>query len=179
MKIINLRSNLPVLDIEIHPDSTVVMSGRPLFLPEDGKEMIAEGHIAVRISRLGKNISAKFASRYYDAVTVMLRVIPADGVPEGMEGVYSAMDASSVMGVWHECELIAAPFKVTLDGKCFDFAPLSKDIDALIHDISRYITLKIGDVLMLPPFAKTSPLKASTHLTSSLNEVEAIDVKIV
>lgn len=179
MKIISLHSVTPALSLDIHPDSTVVMSGRPLFLPEDSGEMVAEGHLAVRISRLGKNISVKFASRYYDAVTILLRILPASGIPEGMEGVYSALDASSVMGEWCDRDVVATPFEVTLDGDNYQMEALVSGIETAIHEVSRYMTLKIGDVLLLPVFGVTSPLSPSSHLHASIGASEVIDVKIV
>ena len=69
MKIIRVIALDPVLRLEFHPDSALVLQGRPLFMPEEGEGWQAQICLAVKISRLGKNISEKFAPRYYDAVS--------------------------------------------------------------------------------------------------------------
>ena len=43
-------------------------------MPEWGEGWVAPLHPSVRIGRLGKNIARKFASRYYDGVSLSLRV---------------------------------------------------------------------------------------------------------
>lgn len=96
-----------------------------------------------------------------------------------MEGVYSALDASSVMGEWCDRDVVTTPFEVTLDGKNYQMEALVSGIETAIHEVSRYMTLKIGDVLLLPVFGVTSPLSPSSHLHASIGASEVIDVKIV
>ena len=51
-------------------DSSLLKDGKPFFLPDDMGQIDYETEIVVRICRLGKAIPARFAHRYYDAVTV-------------------------------------------------------------------------------------------------------------
>ena len=94
MKIIRLVSLSSSPDIDIHPDSALILPGRPLFMPEWGEGWVASLHPSVRIGRLGKNIARKFASRYYDGVSLSLRVTLRESA--GLEGVLSGMDSSLV-----------------------------------------------------------------------------------
>ena len=52
------------------PDSALLKDGKPFFIPDFTKQCDYEVELVVRICRLGKNISPRFAHRYYDAVTV-------------------------------------------------------------------------------------------------------------
>lgn len=51
-------------------DSSLLKDGKPFFAPDDMGRIDYETEIVVRICRLGKAIPARFAHRYYDAVTV-------------------------------------------------------------------------------------------------------------
>lgn len=51
-------------------DSAVLKDHKPFFIPDHMGRIDYETEIVVRISKLGKNISERFAHRYYDAVTV-------------------------------------------------------------------------------------------------------------
>ncbi len=65
---------LPRVDLMV--DSSVVLPGRPLFLPPVAEQYDIELLPAVKISRLGKNIAPKFARRYYDTFSLLVRVVP-------------------------------------------------------------------------------------------------------
>lgn len=52
------------------PDSALLKDGKPFFIPDFSNEVHYETELVVRINRLGKNISERFAHRCYDAVTV-------------------------------------------------------------------------------------------------------------
>ena len=67
MKIIRLTGSEPLSDIDFHPDSALLLPGRPLFYPDFGGDWHACLFLAIRINRLGKSVSEKFAPRYYDS----------------------------------------------------------------------------------------------------------------
>jgi 2-keto-4-pentenoate hydratase/2-oxohepta-3-ene-1,7-dioic acid hydratase in catechol pathway len=56
--------------IFMKPDTAVLKDGKPFFLPDFSNEIHYETEIVIKISRLGKNISERFAYRYYDELTV-------------------------------------------------------------------------------------------------------------
>lgn len=179
MKIISVSRLTPTIEIDIHPDSTLLLPGRPFFLPEDGETRVARVHLAVRISRLGKNISGKFAPRYYDGVTVGLRLTPAGEIPDEMKGIVSGMDSSTVAGEWLEPSSVRDAVEVRVGNETVNVENVLPEVDAAIHEISRYMTLKMGDVLLLPEIMVTPELAPSTRLTASLGTAEVLDLKIV
>ena len=52
------------------PDSAIIQPGKPFFVPDFAERFDYETEIVVRINRAGKDISQRFAHRYYDEVTV-------------------------------------------------------------------------------------------------------------
>src|SRR5690554_5591831 len=52
------------------PDSAILKNNKPFFLPDFSNEIHYETEIVIKINRLGKNISEKFAHKYYDEVAV-------------------------------------------------------------------------------------------------------------
>ena len=77
MKVIVLYNNYPdfsldkeELDVCVLPDTTLLKDGKPLFVPDFATTCCVQGHLVVRICRLGRSISERFAHRYYDAITV-------------------------------------------------------------------------------------------------------------
>ncbi|MDE6115912.1 MAG: fumarylacetoacetate hydrolase family protein [Duncaniella sp.] len=179
MKIISVHRLDPSLVIDIHPDSTVVLPGRPFFLPEDGDLRVARAHVAVRISRLGKNISRKFAPRYYDGITVGLRLTPAGEIADEMKGVVSAMDSSTVFGEWREPSVAEAEMEANVGGVTCALGGLLPQIDCAISEISKYMTLKMGDVVMLPVFYVTPELVSSMRLVVEAGGTVVLDLKVV
>lgn len=54
----------------VWPDSMMIRSGKPLFMPEDGNMFLHFG-LGVRIDAVGKSIKEKFAAKYYNDILVM------------------------------------------------------------------------------------------------------------
>ncbi len=56
--------------IFLKPDSAILKNNKPFFIPDFSNDLHYEAEVVLRISKLGKGISQKFAPRYYDALTV-------------------------------------------------------------------------------------------------------------
>lgn len=148
------RAGEPAADpprLTLVPDSALVIGGNPIFLPDFGGAWTGRIYVAWRISRLGKHIAARFALRYYDAVTLMLRAsspelergLAAAGCASGLPG---AIDSTVAPGRWvpvvpGDTLTAAAP------GLPAMLTAESAGIDSLIASVSRYMTLKTGDVI--------------------------------
>ena len=117
--------------LTIVPSSAMVMPGKPLFLPDFGENWTATPHTAYRLCRLGKTIGAKFAKRYVDASTTVWLVRPA--ASEVPASVMAAADYSMVVNEFQPAAL--------------------SDTDAIcrtIADLSAYMTLQMGDIIVDP-----------------------------
>lgn len=119
-------------NISLMADSVTHRNRQPLFLP-DG-EWVCEIRPAVRIDRLGKEISARFARRYYDCFTAVNFLRP---VSDAAGCISDAIDDAVVVGEWQP-----------VDNNRYNIS--TDQIDLLIEKISHSTTLKHGDLLILP-----------------------------
>ena len=89
--------------IFMKPDSAIIKNGKHFYVPDFLGRVDYEAEIVVRINKLGKSIPARFAHRYYDAITVGIdftardwqRRLIAAGEPWDMS---KGFDGSAVLG---------------------------------------------------------------------------------
>ena len=62
----------------LKPDSSILKNNKPFFLPNFSENIHYEVEVVIKISKLGKGISAKFAWRYYDEVTLGIDITARD-----------------------------------------------------------------------------------------------------
>ena len=68
MKIIGFIYDEGKTAMVLKGDSCLLNGRKPFFMPDWSQEIGVTNCIILRVSRLGKEIASKFASRYYDAV---------------------------------------------------------------------------------------------------------------
>jgi len=140
-------------------DSALLKSGKPFFVPDFMGRIDYEAELVVRICRLGKTIPLRFAHRYYDAVTVgidftareMQQKLRSEGKPWEL---CKGFDGAAAIGEWIDKEKFhdvqTLHFRLDINGttaqKGYAGDMLYK-IDELIEYISRFFTLKTGDLL--------------------------------
>lgn len=56
------------MNILVWPDSAMIRTGKPVFIPDDDEEYQILPGIGVKIKAVGKTIQERFAGRYYDEV---------------------------------------------------------------------------------------------------------------
>ena len=86
-------------------DSALLKDRKPFFVPDFMGRIDYEAELVVRISRLGKCISQRFAHRYYDAVTVgidftardLQQKLRAEGKPWDL---CKGFDGAAAVGEW-------------------------------------------------------------------------------
>ncbi len=145
-------------------DSALLKDGKPFFVPDDMGRIDYEGELVVRICRLGKAIPERFAYRYYDAVTVGLdftaRDMQAKARKEGLPWtICKGFDGSAIIGDWvplqslsegERTDIQSLHFRLDKNGDPVQLGftgDMIFSVDALISYLSRYFTLKTGDLL--------------------------------
>ncbi len=161
MKVIGIKGNYNASEkaqVYLMADSSLLKDGKPLFLPDFAKEFIAYPALVVKINRLGKNIAKRFASRYYDAVTVGLCVEAHDfsnnAKIAGTASIVNAFDGAAILGDFIPIENydltsnhIINISSTSGDNIELNTADMILDIDSLVEELSKYYTFKIGDIL--------------------------------
>ena len=157
----------------------MVLPGRPVFVPDMGSGWQGQPVVALRIGRLGRDIAPKFASRYVDAVTVALWLrLPAEDASLSA-GLLDGLDASLAAGTWIPAgELPQTPLAVSTP--CSEISvDLQAEIESAVPAVSRYMTLKMGDVILAGPAGRPVELTAGARINASLAGREVLSVKIL
>lgn len=171
-------------------DSSLLKDGKPFFLPDDMGQIDYETEIVVRICRLGKAIPARFAHRYYDAVTVGIDFTARDlqkqlrekGLPWEM---CKGFDGAAVIGDWVSVEkfrdIQALQFHLDINGKTVQEGCTSDmlfKIDEIIEYISKYFTLKTGDILYTGTPVGVGPVNIDDHLEGFIEDRKVLEFNI-
>ena len=173
--------------IFLKPDSALLKDGKPFFIPDFSKEIHYETELVVRINRLGKNISERFADRYYDAVTVgidftardLQRRLRAAGHPWEIS---KGFDNSAAIGTWVSIDdfedIQNLDLRLTIDGNTVqegNTRDMLFKVDRIIAWISKFYTLKIGDLLFTGTPVGVGPVSVGQHLEGYLNNRKLLD----
>ena len=177
--------------IFIKPDSAILNDGKPFFLPDFSHEVHYETEVVVRICRLGKNIAPRFAHRYYDAVTVGIDFTARDLQRKFREAgnpweLCKGFDNSAAIGTFISLEqaggdLQNLDFHLDIDGcevQRGNTADMLFKIDDIIAYVSRFMTLKIGDLLFTGTPAGVGPVSVGQHLQGYLGGEKLLDFHI-
>lgn len=182
------KNSEPVIFMK--PDSAILKDGKPFFIPDFSQEIHYETELVVRINRLGKNIASRFASRYYDAVTVGIDFTARDlqrkfreaGQPwELCKGFDNSAALGTFVPVQQFNDIQKLNFHLTIDDKEVQrgcTADMLFRIDDIIAYVSRFVTLKIGDLLFTGTPAGVGPVAIGQHLQGYLEDEKLLDFYI-
>ena len=200
MKIFTITGNYPIYNKEgdatllnnrepvfyTKPDSTLLTNGKPFFVPDELGRVEAQVGLVVRINRLGKGVPVRFAHRYYDAFTVgvsfvaveVLQRLRTSGLPWEMA---VAFDGSSVIGGWMDKERLPQVqdlhFGLDINGQRVQegySGDMIHSVDETVAYLSRYITLRTGDIIFTGTLAPSSPVTINDHITGLLQGEEVL-----
>lgn len=173
--------------IFMKPDSALLKDGKPFFIPDFAKQVDYETELVVRISRLGKNIAPRFAGRYYDAVTVGIDFTARDlqhrfrkeGKPwELCKGFDNSAAIGDFVAVDKFQDIQNLNFHLDIDGKTVqrgNTADMLFKVDEIIAYVSRFFTLKIGDLLYTGTPVGVGPVGIGQHLEGYLEGEKLLD----
>lgn len=173
------------MGVKLLADSSLLRSGQPFFVPDHAPHYAVQPMLALRVGRLGKCIAKRFAHRYIDAVTATFVVKPVDQDlrPSSLGGLEDIMDGAAMMGNWQPCESIThlPTLQWSHNGTEHQITPqeLEPAIDEVIEKISRYCTLKMGDIVCVGTAeASLQPIAINDRLTAGINGLEVTHNRI-
>ena len=168
-------------------DSALLKDRKPFFVPDFMGRIDYEAELVVRICRLGKTIPQRFAHRYYDAVTLgvdftardMQRRFREKGMPWDL---CKGFDGSAAIGEWVDInkfrDIQAINFRLNINGSTVQEActnDMLYGVDELIAYISRYFTLKTGDLIYTGTPAGTGPVVIGDRLEGWLDDRKVLE----
>jgi len=175
----------------LKPDTAILLKKQPFFIPDFSDDVHHEVEVLVKINRVGKHIDKKFAHKYYNEIGLgidftardLQSALKAKGLPWEKA---KAFDGAAVVGKW----LSVDTFKNVND---INFTLQKNDatvqqgntshmlwkIDELIEYVSKYFTLKIGDIIFTGTPAGVGKVIANDKLKGFIenNEMFSITIK--
>lgn len=175
--------------IFMKPDSAIIKNGKHFYVPDFLGCVDYEAEIVVRINKLGKSIPARFAPRYYDAITVGIDFTARDMQRRFIENgepweLCKGFDGSAVLGEFRPVErynIDDVHFSLTIDDKVVQSASTAQmlfKVDEIIAYISRFCTLKTGDLIFTGTPAGSGPVSIGTHLKGYIGEDKVLDFHV-
>lgn len=163
MKIIEIKdkkNEKENYEISVLPDSMLFRNNESFFIPDFNSTFCAEIGIIIKIDKLGKNISEKFAHRYFSQFTTCINFLASDLYTLLLEKKQSpdiavAFDKSMSISNLKEKSVIykQSPILNILinnEQKEINIQQQVNSIEKYITIISDHITLKIGDLIFIP-----------------------------
>ena len=169
-------------------DSSLLKDRKPFFIPDELGTIEYEAEVVVRVCRLGKSISERFAPRYYDAVTVgidftardLLKKLSQQGLPWDMS---KSFDGAAVLGEWISkdkfLDIQRLRFHLDVNGEtkqegCTN--DMIYKVDEIISYISRFFTLKTGDLIYTGCPTSGFPVHINDRLEGYIEERKVLDL---
>lgn len=176
--------------IFLKPETSVLLKKQPFFIPEFSTEVHHEVEVLVKIKKLGKHIDRKFAHKYYNQIGLGIDFTARDlqkqlkekGLPwEKAKG----FDGAAVVGKFVSKETFEdvnnLNFRLennqTIVQEGNTELMLWK-IDTLIEYISKYFTLKIGDIIFTGTPAGVAKVNPNDVLKGYLEDEEMFSIKV-
>lgn len=185
----NEKPSEPVVFMK--PDSAILLKQHPFVIPEFSNNIQHEIELIVKINKVGKYIDTKFAHKYYDEISVGIDFTARDLQNELKEKGLpwekaKSFDGSAVIGEFlpksQFNSLENLTFELTNNDKTVQKGNTSLmmwNIDELISFVSRYFTLKIGDIVFTGTPAGVAAVKPEDVLEGFLegNKLFSIQIK--
>lgn len=178
----------PVLFLK--PDTAILLKKQPFFIPDFSDEVHHEVEVLVRINKVGKHIDKKFAHKYYDEIGLGIdftaRDLQTELKKQGLPWEKAkSFDGAAVVGKFIDKkefqDLNNINFCLKRNGNIVQKSNtmlMMWKIDTLIEFISKYFTLKIGDVIFTGTPEGVGRVSVNDVLTGFLEDSEVFSIKV-
>ncbi|MBO7569755.1 MAG: fumarylacetoacetate hydrolase family protein [Bacteroidaceae bacterium] len=172
-------------------DSSIIQPGKPFFVPDFAARFDYETEIVVKIAHVGKDISERFAHRYYNELTVGIdftaRELQKELREKGMPWeCCKSFDGSAALGKFITkeelgCDVQDIHFHMDLNGECRQTghtADMIHTIDHIIAYASKFFTLKTGDLIFTGTPVGVGPVKEGDRIEAYIGERKLLNLKV-
>lgn len=186
-----LNSNHPTEPVVfMKPDTAALRNNKPFYIPDFSNEVHYETELIFKFNRIGKNINPKFAHRYFTEIGLgvdftardLQNKLKAQGKPWE---VCKAFDNSAVIGDFIPAEEVGdlhnIRFRLDLNGKTVqegNSADMIFPVEELIAHVSRFFTIKIGDILFTGTPAGVGSVKIGDRLEGYIFDKKLFDFNV-
>jgi 2-keto-4-pentenoate hydratase/2-oxohepta-3-ene-1,7-dioic acid hydratase in catechol pathway len=174
----------------LKPDTALLRNNDPFYLPDFSKEVHYELEIVVKINKVGKYIAREFAHRYYNEIGLGIdftardiqRELKNKGLPWEKAKAFDHSAAISPKFIEKQnFDLQNIDFQLVKNGEIVQKGNTKEmifDIDTIISYVSKYMTLKIGDLIYTGTPAGVGQINIGDHLQGYIDEILMLDFMV-
>ncbi len=185
----NERPSEPVVFMK--PDTALLRENEAFYHPDFSNDIHHEVEIVLKINKMGKNIEAKFAHKYYDEIGIGIDFTARDvqaklkekGLPwEKAKAFNGSAPISGFVPKSNFADLKNLSFHLDVNGEARQKGNTSMmlwDFNEIIAEISKYFTLKTGDLIFTGTPAGVGKVNIGDKLTAFIEgkEMLSFDIK--
>ncbi len=172
------------------PDSALVTGNKPFFYPDFSNEVHHEIEVVIRIDRLGRSIEEKYARRYFNEIGLGVDFTARDlqsemkkkGLPwEIAKGFDYSAPVSKFIPVKRFNDINNLSFRLDINGGTVQEGNTTQMIfsfEKIIAYVSRFITLKTGDLIFTGTPAGVGPVKVNDRLEAFMEGEKLLDFSV-
>ena len=185
----NERPDEPVIFTK--PDTAVLRNNAPFYYPDFSRDIHYETELILRISKEGKNIQEKFASKYYDSIGIGIDFTARDlqqkakekGLPwdiaKGFNGSAPVSDKFLPVGGFKSLEDINFSLKINGELKQQGNTSLMLfGFNYIISYLSKFFTLRTGDLIFTGTPKGVGPVKVGDILTAYIEDEKLLEFEV-
>jgi 2-keto-4-pentenoate hydratase/2-oxohepta-3-ene-1,7-dioic acid hydratase in catechol pathway len=174
--------------IFIKPKTALIQGSTPFYYPQFSNELHYEAELVLHICKNGKYITERYASKYYNNITVGIDFTARDiqnqlkekGLPWEKA---KAWDGSACIGKWKDINTVKKPinFSLNLNGTQVQkgtSADMIFSFDKIVAHISEYFSLNIGDLIFTGTPAGVGECVVTDVLTGFLEDEKVFEVEV-
>lgn len=176
--------------IFMKPDTALLRDNMPFYVPDWAERFDYEAELVFRVSRLGRHIEERFASRYYDAVGLGIdftaRDTQSELVAKGRPWeICKSFDYSAAVS--RLVPLSELPpvqeieFSLKVNGEERQRAKageMTHSIDKIIAYVSRFFSLRMGDLIFTGTPPGVGPVKEGDRIEGEVCGQRLLDFRI-
>jgi 2-keto-4-pentenoate hydratase/2-oxohepta-3-ene-1,7-dioic acid hydratase in catechol pathway len=172
------------------PDSALVTANRPFFYPDFSSDIHHELEVVIRINRLGRSIEERYAHRYFSelglGVDFTARDLQAEQKKKGLPWeIAKGFDYSAPVSAFYPLDrfddIHNLSFRLDINGKTVQDGNTNLMIfsfEKIIAYVSRFMTLKTGDLIFTGTPAGVGPVAVNDRLEAYLEGEKLMDFPV-
>jgi len=171
------------------PETALLKNNEPFYYPDFSTDIHHEVEVVIKISKMGKNIEEQFAHKYYEEIGLGIDFTARDiqsklkskGLPWDLAKGFNDSAPVSEFVSKSDYNLSDLNFSLDINGERKQTGNTSLmlfSFDYLISFISRYFTLKTGDLIFTGTPSGVSPVKTGDRLTGHLENKLMFDFEV-
>lgn len=172
------------------PDTAVLKNNEPFYYPDFTSDIHYEVELVLRICKEGKNVQPSFAASYFDGIGVGIDFTARDlqsqakakGLPWALaKGFNGSAPISDFLPVTEFPALDNISFGLNVNGQLKqqgNSSMMLHDFGAILAYMSRFITLKKGDLIFTGTPAGVGPISIGDRLEAFVEDKTLLNFEI-